>query len=451
MDFLKSNKYLLVLITPIFASVFYAIKMPVSYDEAWTFLNFTNNGFFTSITSYDDPNNHVLFSLITNITNYIPGLTNLFKIRLVPIVINILFLLLLFRYSKVQFGSKTALIILGLTSVLFLNIYYSYMARGYCIINLCFVIGLFSSINITKKNEINKNWIWFGISSFIGFATIPAYLYPFVTLNFFIFVFNYKNIRKQFLANLIVSANVLLFYLPIIYTNGFAALSNNTYVKPIGIYHTLGALPRFYFQVLAEISGIHYTLVAIVLAISCFKIYKSNNQLLKKFYLIFIFAPFILLLIHGIIPYVRVFNYYGIVIILLIILPLSEKINQFSEIKIISLTIILQLIMLFNFNNKINDYEEKDLAINITANKIIKQIIGNKRYLFNESLLATNLEFELVAHNFKNYKITEMNHQKMNADTIKNYDYAIIKIQNDATIKLPKFYKTEYYNVYKLK
>ena len=62
MDFLKSNKYLLVLIIPIFASVFYALKMPVSYDEAWTFLNFTNKGFFTSITSYDDPNNHVLFS-----------------------------------------------------------------------------------------------------------------------------------------------------------------------------------------------------------------------------------------------------------------------------------------------------------------------------------------------------------------------------------------------------
>ena len=234
------------------------------------------------------------------------------------IVINILFLLLLFRYSKVQFGSKTAIVIVGLTSVLFLNIYYSYMARGYCIINLCFVIGFFSSIYIIKKIEINKNWFWFGISSFIGFATIPAYLYPFVTLNFFILVFNYKDFRKQFLTNLIVTTFVLLFYLPIIYTNGFSALSNNNYVKPIGIYHTLGALPRFYCQVLAEISGIHFVFVGIIVAISCFKIYKSNNRLLIYFSLIFISAPFILLLIHGIIPYVRVFNYYGIVIILMI-------------------------------------------------------------------------------------------------------------------------------------
>ena len=451
MEFIKSYNFLWILIIPVFASIYYAMQLPVSYDEAWTFLNFTNKGFWETMTSYEDPNNHVFHSLLTNCTKFIPGLSNLFKIRISSVIINFIFLIVFFQSLKKHFGFKVAIVVMGLTSVLFMNIYYSYMSRGYCIVNLCFVIGLFCAFNIIKKHEIDKNWFLFGVSSFAGFATIPAYLYPFITLNFLIFIFNFKKVQHQFIANIVVVLAVFLFYLPIIQKNGLEALTNNTYVRPIGFLKTIKALPRFYTQVLSEVTGIHFLIITVLIFISCYRIYKTNNQLLKYFSLIFVLAPIFLLSVHGIIPFVRVFSYYGIVIIMIIILSFEEKINVVSLKYLFLLIIVFQCFMLFNFNCRINNYEDKDLAINIIGNKIIDRIIGNKRYLFNESLLATNLEFDLIEHGFKNYKIKEMNHVKMNADTIRNYDYIIIKLENDVTKNRKKFIETKYYNVYKIR
>ncbi len=451
MEQLKKINLCLVLIIPVFASIYYALQMPVSYDEAWTFLNFTRKGFVITMTSYDDPNNHVFHSLITNLTKFIPNCTNLIKIRISSIFFNFLFLLLFYKFTKETFGTNFALIAVGLTSVLFMNIYYSYMSRGYGIVNLCFIISLFSVFNIIKNTNAKKKWLLFCVSSIIGFATIPAYLYPFATLNFIVLIAHFKNIKNQFLANFVVIIFVILFYLPIIMQNGLSALTNNIYVQPIGFFKTIKSLPRYYFQVLTEITGIHFVIIVFLLSISCFKIYKSENKNHIYFGVIMIFAPIILMGIHRVIPFVRVFNYYGIIIVLLMILPFQKIIIKLKSAYILMLIIVFQCIMLFNFDNKINAHEEKDLAINITSHKIIEQIIGNKKYLFNQSLLATNLEFELDSQGFNNYKIIEINATKMNADAIKNYDFVIIKLENDKTKILKPLVKTNYYNVYKIK
>ncbi|MFT3796805.1 hypothetical protein [Flavobacterium sp.] len=101
---ITEKKYLaLLLAIPLAASVYYALQMPVSYDEAWTFLNFTRKGFVASASHYPAPNNHVLHSLVTNLTYHLPGLSNLFKMRISVLCVNLVSMVLLYRFVRQTF------------------------------------------------------------------------------------------------------------------------------------------------------------------------------------------------------------------------------------------------------------------------------------------------------------------------------------------------------------
>lgn len=198
------NNIGLLFILPILAAVFYMLTLPVSFDEAATFLLFTNKGFAETVSHYPAPNNHVLHSIITNITKYIPCLSALVKLRISALLVHFTTLIVLYKFVSTHFGKKTALLVLALSSMLFLNIYYSYMSRGYSMLNLFFVYSLFLSFNLIKGENTTKNWALFSLFSILGFYTIPSYLYPFLTLNALIFVLEPKYIWKQIIAGFVV-------------------------------------------------------------------------------------------------------------------------------------------------------------------------------------------------------------------------------------------------------
>lgn len=81
-------KYILIL--PFLAAVWYAIQLPISYDEALTYLHFTSRGPVASLAYYPEPNNHILHSLITNITTLLPFLDICFCLRISSIFFNLL-------------------------------------------------------------------------------------------------------------------------------------------------------------------------------------------------------------------------------------------------------------------------------------------------------------------------------------------------------------------------
>lgn len=444
------KKYLaLLLAIPFTASVYYALQMPVSYDEAWTFLNFTRKGFAESATHYPAPNNHILHSLITNATYYLPRLSNLMKLRISVLCINLASLLLLFRFVKRHFDFKLAMVVVAISSVLFLNLYYSYMSRGYSLVALFFILALQASFDIVKLENNRKHWIIFGIVSVLGFYAMPSFLYPFVTLNVFILYFRRKIIWPQIITGFLVVLAVSLLYLPIILKEGIAAITSNPYVKPIGLLHTIKSLPGYYLQTMAEITGIHWIFVVVVLGFSVFQVVRSKDQLSIVFCLVMIAAPIVLLTVHRVLPFARVFNYYGLVLVVLAALPYRKWFEKIDFKILITILIGVQVFFAFNFNRKIYAYENKDLAINITAHEIIPRIEGNHTYLFNFSLLAANLEFELISKGYKKYHVKTGHYPGMNADTVLGYDFIIINTDFDQTQNTQPFLTTPYYNIYK--
>ena len=78
------NKYLL--LVPVSGIFYYAIVMPVCYDEGLTYLYFTSKGIFSSMSFYPEPNNHILHSLLTNLTIHLPFGDTEFRLRLPSLI-----------------------------------------------------------------------------------------------------------------------------------------------------------------------------------------------------------------------------------------------------------------------------------------------------------------------------------------------------------------------------
>lgn len=447
--FIQNSAVWFVVAIPFLTSIAYALLLPVSLDEAATFLLFTNTNIIESATTYPAPNNHIFHSIITNFTKHLPYLSDLFKLRISSIAINLVTLLVLYKFITKHFNKKMALAVVAITSMLFMTIYYSYMSRGYALVNLFFLINLFCVFNLIKGENSIKNWSIFCISSVLGFYTMPSFLYPFVTLNFFYFLFQNKSILKQVVANGIVLLVVVILYFPIVYNEGIGALANNPYVKPIGFLTTVRSLPRFSLLTIQEITGIRWFVMLGLLLIVAYKLRDVKDKITKRFALVFAIAPIVLLSIHCVIPFPRVFFYYSFVIVILICLVFNNAINKLNYKVLLTFLLLMQGAFLFDFERKIYDYENKDAAINITSDTIIKKIIGNKKYLFDESLLYYNLNFELITKGYKAYEIKEVSNVNLDADTVSNFDYIIIKKERNTTKFKKPFFVTDYYSVYK--
>jgi Dolichyl-phosphate-mannose-protein mannosyltransferase len=440
---LKSEiKYLLII--PILSSIYFAFYLPVSYDEAYTYLNFTSKSILSSISYYPAPNNHILHSFITNFTKYCPFLSPLMCLRIPSIFANIFTWILTYSFITKYFNKNTALIVVSIASMLFMSVYYSYMSRGYALLSLFFMIAFVSSFNIVKENNQTKHWVWFLVSSILGFYTMPSFLYPFITLNVFIFIFNYKNILKQTVINIVISVIVFFLYLPIIIINGLEALTNNKFVTPIPRTEALQKLPAFFLNSIAEITGLSWTYIISLLLLSFILLLIKRKKEDILIYLLFIISPFILLTIHSVIPFSRTFIYYGFILVFLIALPLSDFFQKIKYQYLLISLLLIQSTLLYNFYSNIFTYEN----YNITSNSIIKEIEGNKKYLCNSGLFDALLLFELETKGYNNAKMKYYGSIEMSADSMPNYDFIIIDKPIDKSIKKNAKYKTAYHNVY---
>lgn len=441
---LRTTEVKWLLVFPLASSIFFAVVMPVSYDEAWTYLQFTSKSPLSSLCYYPAPNNHVLHSLITNITRYIPFLPILFCLRISSIIVSFFTWLLCFSFFKRYYSENISLVIMGIASMLFMPIYYSYMSRGYGLVLFFFVLALYASYNIIFKGDKAKYWFVFGLSNVLGFFTMPSYLYVCIILNVLILWNNKFQLKNQFISNAFTLFLVLILYTPIIIVNGVSALTSNTFVLPISRHELIERLPLFLSTTLSEITGVHFILICILLLVSFFMLVKSKMKFELGVFVIFIVSPFLLLIIHSVIPFPRTFNYYSIVIVFLILIPFGKSIQNIKYLLVIIVCVQFALFLNFYFN--IKKYE----TFNISYHEINKKIVGNNSYFFSTVLFETNFLFENEIHGYKMSK-AEFNFPQVNVDvdTMSGFDYYIIDKQYDFTKTSSPTYFDATTNVYK--
>ncbi|UMY65536.1 MULTISPECIES: glycosyltransferase family 39 protein [unclassified Flavobacterium] len=445
MEAILKYRYAMMVI-PALAAATALFVLPVSYDEAWTFLNFTQKGVAYSASHYPAPNNHILHSILTVGMDVLPGLKHLWKIRLSSWIVYVLGLIATFQIVRRHFGSETAVLVSAVAPVLFMTFYYSYMSRGYGLAYLLFLLCFDRAWSISAGNNSWKQWLWLSVWGALGCYTLPSFLYALVTLHVFLLVSHPKNIVRQALWSVTTVVLVAGLYLPLLQTEGLKSITSNRFVEPIGLSQTLRELPGFLVHLVEELSGFSRWILLPFLALSGWHLIRSRNRRLMLFAGCVLMVPILMLVLQRTIPFPRTFHYLAFPMTLFLVVPLAPLVRRMRPAVVLGTACALQVGLLLHFALTIGAYEDRDMALNTTASTIIPSIEGDKRYFFVGTLLPTNLEFELIDDGYQHYHI-EYGYTE-DAAKVSGFDYVIIQKEQDHSVVKP-LWSTPYYAVYK--
>ncbi|RKY69794.1 MAG: hypothetical protein DRQ24_10380 [Candidatus Latescibacterota bacterium] len=238
-----SGDFLKVAFLSIFAVAFIDrlifLFQPMRYDEAFSFLMFSSNSLPAVLTDYSYPNNHIFHTLLVHMVSKLWG-GYPWVIRLPALIAGMLIIPVNYLFMREVYDRFSALLSSGLIASSSIFIEYSTNSRGYTLFVL-FSLAIFYYINYVVNHYETKGWIFFVLSSALGFYTMPIMLYPIsVAVVWFLFLLksNVKEEQKGILAVQLVFSLVAIFvlisilYLPVIIKSGFNSLAGNRFVAP---------------------------------------------------------------------------------------------------------------------------------------------------------------------------------------------------------------------------
>lgn len=425
-------KYILVI--PLVVSGYYVWKFPVIYDEALTYLAFVKDNPYQFLFYYPEPNNHIFYSLLVNIVNFVPGLDILYGMRLISVSAMMLSWLIVYRLIKSSNSDKIALLVTGISSCLYFMLFFSSLGRGYSFSVLFFIICLYAAVYIVKGYDNIKYWSIFTISAILGFYTMPSFLYSFISINLFILLFNPKAIKSQIYSGITIILITLILYIPVFIVSGLDSVIANHYVAPLDRMTVLKRMTAFVMWTFSDIFGVSaYIALFATAAIIAYSLIRKDYKVFVL-WIIFCGIPFLLLIIHSVIPYSRTFLYLGFVVVALSAITFRNEINKYLQAKILLPTVILiQIASSINYAVKVTDYQ----MLYGECGKFTETVLENEKsyyvYSVDGRLLSNNIRFEIARHGY-NSKLTILEAlQPINADSVKGYDYVIIDKSLDTT------------------
>jgi len=442
--------FLPILIIPVGLSVYYAITMPVSYDEAWTFNAFSSKGVWNSISYYPLPNNHILYSVLTNISVFLP-LSSTLAIRIPALLINVLCIFFLFNFIKDYYNKHIALISSAAFSVLYMAIYYSYMARGYSLECLFFILLSYTVFKIVNQPEIKRYWAYYVVANALGFFTMPSFLYPFIIANLFILIFCKKITPLHFISNVSVVLITWLLYLPALSRSGLQNIINNRFVKPLSRPEVIKRIPQFFYQAVADITGWSAIVVIVLILAAVIVLFRRYRGAARYYFPFVMLCCPILLVVHSVIPFSRTFEYCTCIFALfigIVIFELFRSSQHYLDKYIWVLILSMQVFMAINFNTNI--YRDEEYAI--IARNEIKQLGSGNSFFVLSSLFGTYLTFyDGKDKNFVIYDWVATPPVAINLDSIgdRHYDFYIVDNDMDSTQRKIRVIKTSFNTVYK--
>jgi len=422
---------------------------PVYIDEASTYNDFTSKGFCTSITQYPAPNNHVLFSIISNIFNYLP-LEPLVKLRLPNLLIGLASSVIMYLLLKKKFNHKVAVLPHLLFSFSYTVTFYSVFARGYMLI-IFFTLVCYWSIERFQEKEYNKKYLWiYSLSTILGFYTIPIFL--FVSASFVLYLlylfYSQKNILKQLVAyHFFIAIITIMLYSPIIYYNGLDAIINNEFTRKLNFKEVFVYVLNHGCDIYDKLIGIRsrYFIIAFMLTLLVlYKIssdYKIRSMLI--FSMLFFALPLFFMLFQKVIPGIRTWSYLiiplalGIAVVLSYLL--SKKNVSISVIYAIGTLVIITQVYIFKKSHPFaalqNDYDSSILSQAILKNKY-KQIYFESD---SSSFEFVNFNYFILSQN-KNVKLSCLPQTKLIEQTLNNYDCIVLYTDDMKGLMKNKFH-----------
>ena len=288
----------------------FALVLPLSYDESFTFNSFTSEGFLASLTTYPVPNNHVFHSFLTNISWEVLGFTNSELAVRLPALCFTAFTLY-FVFAKYLEGNIYSIVLFSALFLFSANIIeFAFQARGYSIQVFFGVASYFFACDPRSKKQagFRERLNILLLLSALGMFTSPAYLYTAGTVCLIFVLVNFRELTQDWLFFLIAcifyGLTIVLLYTPIIVNQGIQVITSNQFVAPIAVTFD-GVLAKI--KELIKFLTLPYGLGWITVVLF---IWNTVRQ--KAYYnILLLVVPFILMIVLKQLPFNRVFLPFG--------------------------------------------------------------------------------------------------------------------------------------------
>lgn len=234
-----------------------ALTQPMRYDEAVTWVLFTSKPWWTSLATYPNPNNHVLFSLLAKATSALAP-TEPWALRLPAFVAGVAILPLTWAVGRRLAGRSTALLGTALAAGSTSLVLYSVNARGHTIVGaIALVLVLIADHLRTRPSW--PLWLAYGIVGALGLYTVPVAIYPLGAVSLWLALDAVRRagprpraivrgLAPLAAASALVVVLAAMLYAPILQSSGLRALTSNKLALPLTIGHFLRVLPAFVYE-----------------------------------------------------------------------------------------------------------------------------------------------------------------------------------------------------------
>jgi len=219
------------------------LNRPMSHDEAYTVMVFARPGWWTALTDYHLPNNHILNSLLVSLIlrwgGYQPWMVRLPVFLASLGVVVAVYLVGREMYSPaVGLGAALALAALPAMRE------YATNARGYMFIAL-FTLGMLWSGLIVIRQRNRAAWMLLVLNGVLGLFSVPVMLIPWGMIMLWLGatalwepVETRYGSKRAFwlrwaLSGILTAAITLVLYLPAITQSGGKAIFANPFVQPV--------------------------------------------------------------------------------------------------------------------------------------------------------------------------------------------------------------------------
>ncbi len=360
-------------------NIYRALTVPVFYDEAWTYLNFTSRSVLVTLGHYPAPNNHIFFTLLTNITALLP-LPATFALRLPNLLLLpaafFTWLLLLRRW----FSPERSLVGAVLLAVSYPVQLYSLQARGYLLYILLASVA-FCIVHTWATRQMQR-WIMI-VVCVMGLYTMPSFLYVVFSCGMYLCIVAVAHKNWKYLPNGLITVFwtgtlTLLLYLPVLLLNGWRALADNPYVKRYSLQEVLAMLPMHFMNtgnwLLGTFAYGYICIIALLLGICVYMLDGNATQKsLSLLSLVFLLCPFLIAVVHRTVPFERTWSYCVFPLVVGLLLQ-AHSLRIFTVKSGFIMTALASVLSLGVFplvyrQNYAGDYRGKQLADGILKSK----------------------------------------------------------------------------------
>lgn len=438
----------MILVIPLLCAIYYAIRQPVTYDEAWAYLRFTPSPPLVSLRMYPAAHNHLFYSLVSCVMHLLPFMPALILFRIPSIAVSMLSWCILFHSVRKWNGDNPALLVTAITSMLFMSIYYSYIGSEYSWVVFFFLLAAISVWQLIRRQQQEQYAPLYAVSCVMGCFTMPAFALVVIACAIMLFVAPSLPKKRWFYLHLCIGLVVLLLYAPLIIANGFDEFVARQWVSllPYHLYST--KITSFWYQTLSEITGLLGALLLLFIIIALVFLSVHKNWRLLGMLLAFFLIPTVALWMQSVVALPQTFIYYGCVMAFIIVLPHFGWLSKLNTKWVLITAILVQAMFWIFFHQRMTKldgvYDEfKSVTLQILAD--------GKRYFISSDLYAPTFLFEIKRRDqFSPHVVQRIPDPEnpVSADTIAGYDYIILDNAIDQTQQRQALYKGDRITVY---